>query len=181
MLPSVMCHIGSVTGNTARTGRHRHHRSCSSALLFESVVGTLHFCIFLQRPHLEKAKYETSSVPASDSNRQADDIDTEQLTRLQCSPSPIPTSRFFCESVDRILYRKMFYLASVMLQCSADLPEGGPPLCVQGRQRSFERRAVPLWYDHNNSLEVGTIIFSALCRPMIVNRTKSALGSRLLR
>jgi len=36
-----------------------------------------------------------------------------------------------------------------MLQCSTDLPKGGPPLCVQGWQGGFKRGAVSLWYDHS--------------------------------
>ena len=76
-----------------------------------------------------------------------------------------------------------------MLQCSTDLPEGGPPLCVQGWQGGFKRGAVSLWYDHSIDYVVCEGAYHAeYCANWlspyyigIVNRTKSPLGSRLLR
>lgn len=76
-----------------------------------------------------------------------------------------------------------------MLQCSTDLSEGGPPLCVQGWQGGVKRGAVSLWYDHFIDYVVCrgahyVEYYASWLSPYyvgIVNRTKSPLGSRLLR
>ena len=60
---------------------HRHHRRCSMIIPFESVVGPLHFCYFLCRPHLRVLLYagELLKRPNTKLQMDSDGVDTEKL------------------------------------------------------------------------------------------------------